>query len=64
MTDNEKAIAEIKQIYGMLAPDKQKALDLAIKALNKKRPCDLCAITEEIDHTVCLLCPAKGVDDE
>ena len=31
----QRAIAEINQIYGMLSPEKQQALDVAIKALQE-----------------------------
>ena len=31
----QRAIAEINQIYGMLSPEKQQALDVAIKALEQ-----------------------------
>lgn len=34
--ENKQAIAELKQIYGFLSPDKQLALDVAFKAMREK----------------------------
>ena len=42
----QRAIAEINQIYGMLSPEKQQALDVAIKALEQE-PCD-CISREKV----------------
>jgi len=60
---NEQAKAEIMQIYGVLSPNKQQALDMAIKALENishitDRPCDVCEFHSEQGCTQwkCVFC--------
>lgn len=36
MITNQEAIANLNHIYGMVAPDIQRSIDIAIKALEEK----------------------------
>ena len=53
----ERAKAELEQIYGILSSEKQQALDVAFKALEREK---VGHWVKEKDTLECPLCGAKG----
>ena len=47
--NNETAIAELNQIYGFLSPDKQMALDVAIRAIQAWDEVSKCLVFHGLD---------------
>lgn len=46
----KEAIANLNHLYGMVAPDIQRSLDVAIKALEEKRPKGKWVAREDMDY--------------
>ena len=66
--DNKEAIANLNHIYGMVAPDIQRSIDVAIKALERPQGewekdnigiyCSICKRHLDIETPFCSLCGA------
>lgn len=48
----KEAIANLNHLYGMVAPDIQRSLDVAIKALEEKRPKGEWVRKEDVIHRI------------
>jgi len=72
---NKEAISNLNHIYGIVSPDIQRSLDLAIKAL-EERPqgewirisakafkCKDCNYVTDIEYFYCPVCGNKMVND-
>ena len=50
---NKEAISNLNHIYGIVSPDIQRSLDLAIKALEEERPQGECKNCKQFKKSLC-----------